>query len=124
MQDKQKVTLYLPPELHRQLKVRAALDSENMSAIAQKAIVFYLRHSEVVEEVEAGTHGQTHQVYNCPECEHPVVLRDGEMVALGKQPSILLDEDRSLTPVGNSLEAQKLESQKLESQKEEKLAIC
>ena len=114
MQDKQKVTLYLPPELHRQLKVRAALDAENMSAIAQKALIFYLKHPEAIEEVEAATQGQTHQVYNCPECEHPVVLRDGEMVALGKQPSILIEEDRTLSPVGNSLE----------SQKEEKLVIC
>jgi plasmid stability protein len=112
MQDKQKVTLYLPPELHRQLKIRAALDSENMSALAQKALVFYLQHPEVVEEVEAAR-GQAHRVYNCPECASPVALRDGEMVSLGNQPSIL-EEEPSLTKVAD----------RLESQKEEKLVTC
>ena len=32
MQDKQKVTLYLPPELHRELKIKAAVEAEPMSA--------------------------------------------------------------------------------------------
>lgn len=50
MQNKQKVTLYIPPKLHRQLKIRAAVDTESMSAIVEKAIVFYMEHSEVVEE--------------------------------------------------------------------------
>ncbi len=53
MQDKHKVTLYLPPELHRQLKIRSAVDLEPMSAIAERALVFYLKHPEVVDEVEA-----------------------------------------------------------------------
>jgi hypothetical protein len=46
----------------------------------------------VVDGVEL--HGSTHQVYNCPECANPVVIRDGEMVALGQQPG-LLNEERS-----------------------------
>ncbi|MBC6417919.1 MAG: hypothetical protein GDA44_03565 [Prochloron sp. SP5CPC1] len=50
MQNKQKVTLYIPPKLHRQLKIRAAVDTESMSAIAEKAIAFYMEHSEVAEE--------------------------------------------------------------------------
>lgn len=50
MQNKQKVTLYIPPKLHRQLKIRAAVDTESMSAIVEKAIAFYMEHSEVVEE--------------------------------------------------------------------------
>lgn len=91
MQDKQKVTLYLPPELHRQLKIRSAVDSEPMSAIAERAIVFYLTHAEIVDEVES-LHGHTHKVYNCPECSSPVVLRDGDMVALGSQPGTLPEE--------------------------------
>jgi hypothetical protein len=90
MEDKQKVTLYLPPQLHRQLKIRSAVDADSMSNIVEKAVEFYLNHSEVVDGVE--THGSTHQIYNCPECEHPVVLRDGEMVALGKQPGILAED--------------------------------
>jgi hypothetical protein len=95
MEDKQKVTLYLPPQLHRQLKIRSAVDADSMSNIVEKAVEFYLNHSEVVDGVEL--HGSTHQVYNCPECEHPVVIRDGEMVALGQDPGILTEE-RSLRP--------------------------
>jgi hypothetical protein len=90
MEDKQKVTLYLPPQLHRQLKIRSAVDADSMSNIVEKAVEFYLNHSEVVDGVEL--HGSTHQVYNCPECEHPVVIRDGEMVALGQDPGILTEE--------------------------------
>ncbi len=89
MEDKQKVTLYLPPQLHRQLKIRSAVDADSMSNIVEKAVEFYLNHSEVVDGIER--HGLTHQIYNCPECEHPVVLRDGEMVALGNQPGILAE---------------------------------
>ena len=91
MEDKQKVTLYLPPQLHRQLKIRSAVDADSMSNIVEKAVEFYLSHSDVVDGVQL--HGLTHQVYNCPECEHPVVIRDGQMVALGQQPG-LLSEDR------------------------------
>ena len=87
MQDKQKVTLYLSPELHRQLKIRAAIDSEPMSAIAQKALVFYLAHPEVVEEVEEATNG-----HHCPECTGAVVMREGELVSLTKQPGVLPEE--------------------------------
>jgi hypothetical protein len=87
MEDKQKVTLYLPPQLHRQLKIRSAVDADSMSNIVEKAVAFYLNHSEVVDGIEA--YGTTHQVYNCPECEHPVVIRDGEMVALGQTPGLL-----------------------------------
>jgi hypothetical protein len=93
MEDKQKVTLYLPQQLHRQLKIRSAVDADSMSNIVEKAVEFYLNHSDVVDGVEL--HGATHQVYNCPECEHPVVIRDGEMVALGQDPG-LLNEERSI----------------------------
>src|SRR5690349_2958966 len=91
MQDKQKVTLYLPPGLHRQLKIRAAVDSDSMSAMVERAIVFYLRHPELVEEMEA-SYGKTHRVYTCPECSSSVVLKEGEMVSLHNQPSILADD--------------------------------
>ncbi|MUL37448.1 hypothetical protein [Gloeocapsopsis dulcis] len=87
MQAKQKVTLYLSPELHRKLKIRAAIDSEPMSDLAEKAIVFYLNHSEVVEETEA-KHGRNHRLYHCPECETSLVMRDGDMVSVGEQPGI------------------------------------
>jgi hypothetical protein len=90
MQDKQKVTLYLPPELHRQLKIKSAVSSEAMSTLAEKALLFYLTHSDVVEQVEA--HGHTYQIYGCPACATSVVVRDGELVALGQQPGVLLGE--------------------------------
>lgn len=96
MQDKQKVTLYLPPDMHRKMKIRAAVDAEPMSAIAERAIQFYLAHSEVVDQTEA-PHGRTHQVYSCPECDASVVVREDELVSLRQQPGILLDgADESL----------------------------
>lgn len=97
MQDKQKVTLYLPPKLHRQLKIRAAVDSDSMSAMVERAIVFYLHHPEVVDEVEA-SYGKTHQVYSCPQCSTSVVIKEGEMISLKGQPS-LIDEDLSVDKV-------------------------
>jgi hypothetical protein len=116
MQDKQKVTLYLPPELHRQLKVRAALDSETMTDIAQRAIGFYLSHSEVVEQYEEL--GQNHRIYNCPDCTSPVVLRNGDMVSLRKQVSVLAEES---VPVGK---AQSVSPVSADSQGEGELVPC
>ena len=94
MQDKHKVTLYLPPKLHRQLKIRSAVELEPMSAIAERAIIFYLEHSEIVDEVEA-LHGQTHRVYSCPECATSLVIEQGDIVSLDEQPGILADEAAS-----------------------------
>lgn len=103
MQDKQKVTLYLPPELHRRLKIQAAVDSEAMSALAERALSFYLMYPEVVEQLEEA-HGQTHRIYNCPSCTTPVVLRNGEMAALGHPSATILDDELSAgkVPVGSS----------------------
>ncbi len=92
MQEKQKVTLYLPPGVHRQLKIRAAIDSDSMSAVVERAIAFYLKYPEKVEEVEATTYGKTHQVHICPECEAAMVIREGELVSLKHQPSVITDE--------------------------------
>lgn len=97
MQDKQKVTLYLPPELHRQLKIRSAVDAEPMSEIAQRAIVFYLTHGDVVEEFECSTHGRSYQVYNCPDCATAMVLKEGKMASLSSQPGVLSDEELSVS---------------------------
>ncbi len=101
MQDKQKVTLYLPPELHRQLKIRAAVETEPMSAIAERAIAFYMQHPEVVEEIETSVAGSTHQVYNCPECTSSVILRSNELVTLKRQPAFLNDESLQVQPVSS-----------------------
>jgi hypothetical protein len=87
MQEKHKVTLYLSSDLHRQLKIKAAVASEAMSDIAQRAIDFYLTHSDIVERVDEA-HGRTHQLYSCPECLSAVVIREGELVSLGSQPTI------------------------------------
>ncbi len=78
---KQKVTLYLSPELHRSLKIRAAVEREPMSAVAEKALSFYLLHPEVIE----GVQGSTYRVHRCPECSHPFVIRNGEVVSLHRQ---------------------------------------
>jgi hypothetical protein len=115
MQDKHKVTLYLPPELHRQLKIRSAVDAEPMSAIAERAIVFYLTHSDVVDEVEM-SHGQAYQVYACPECSSSVVLQEGKMLSLQNQPSVLVEEGLSV-----AVQEQHSESN---AQGEEELVPC
>jgi Sec7-like guanine-nucleotide exchange factor len=96
MQDKQKVTLYLPSGLYRQLKVKAAIDIESMSALVEKAVSFYLKHPETVEEVEA-SYGKTHQVHICPECSAATVIKDGEMVSLRNQPSVIDEEFPSVS---------------------------
>ena len=96
MQSKQKVTLYIPPELHRRLKIKAAVDVESMSALVEKAISFYMQYPEKIDEIEASLQGQTHQVHFCPECSAAVIEREGKLVSLGNQPT-MIDDDISLT---------------------------
>lgn len=91
MQNKQKVTLYIPPELHRKLKVKAAIDIESMSALVEKAIAFYLHHPEKVEETET-THGKTHQIHFCPECDSALVMRGGEIVSVRDRKGVISEE--------------------------------
>ena len=91
-----KVTLYLPPDLHRQLKIRSAVEGEAMSSIAKRAIDFYLSNGEVVAESLETSFGQTHRIHNCPACTSSVMLRDGELVEIsqvigGTQNSALSD---------------------------------
>jgi hypothetical protein len=93
MQDKQKVTLYLSMDLHRQLKIRSAIDLESMSDLAEKAISFYLSHAEVVET--AGV-GRVHQVFNCPECSQSLVFKDGDLIAIGGSPSLIAEPSQRL----------------------------
>ena len=110
MQAKQKVTLYLSPELHRRLKIRAAIDAEPMSELAERAIVFYMEHPEVVDEVEA-YYGLTHRVIKCPECAISAVMRDGEMVPLSSQPGVMEQEQLSVEQVSHSATAQQGEEE-------------
>jgi len=74
------------------MKIRAAVDAEAMSAVAERAIEFYLAHPEIVDDAET-TFGKTHQVYSCPECSASVVTRDGELVSLRQQPGVLLEDE-------------------------------
>ncbi|MEB3342724.1 hypothetical protein [Okeania sp.] len=102
MQDKQKVTLYIQPKLHRQLKIRAAVDSEPMSSIAERAILFYLENSEIVDDELGSIHGQTHRVYTCPDCSSSLVIREGELLSLKSQPSLQADQDIPLKQIPES----------------------
>ena len=61
-----------------------------MSEIAQKAIHFYLNHSDVVEGIES-SHGRSHQIYSCPECEASLVMKDGDVQSVGSQPGLIPD---------------------------------
>ncbi|MFH7025198.1 MAG: hypothetical protein ACHBN1_07295 [Heteroscytonema crispum UTEX LB 1556] len=115
MQAKQKVTLYLSPELHRRLKIRSAVDSQPMSDLAERALVFYLTNSELVEEVEASSYGRTHRVYSCPNCESSLVLRDGELVGLGNQPGVIGQDHLSI---------QEMEEDETHPKGEEELVPC
>jgi hypothetical protein len=114
MQDKHKVTLYLPPELHRQLKIRSAVELEPMSTLAERAIVFYLEHPEVVDEVEM-SYGQTHQLYSCPECASSLVVRQGELVPVSERPSILSEDDASATAASDQPSASNQKDEELVS---------
>jgi len=83
MEDQQKatkVTLYLTSDLHRQLKIRSAVDGEPMSALAEKALQFYLTHSDVVEEHSG--HGNAYRTYSCPSCSDAVVVKEGELMSV------------------------------------------
>ena len=92
MQSKQKITLYIPPELHRRLKIKAAVDVESMSSLVEKAIAFYMQFPEQVDEIQSSAHGETHQIHFCPDCTSPMVMREGEMVSLSSSPSVLEEE--------------------------------
>jgi hypothetical protein len=115
MQEKQKVTLYLSPDLHRRLKVKAAMELESMSDLAERALDFYLAHADVVEEMTV--YGQTHRVYDCPACASTLVIRSGDLVSVGS-PSGLLGRQDPL-----SVEKVKV-STSSDSQGEEQLVPC
>ncbi len=111
MQEKQKVTLYLPPGLHRQLKIRAAIDSESMSAMVERAVSFYLEHPDRVEE-EQFHQGKTHQVHICPECDAAMVMREGQMVSL-KERSSVISEDFPLEKVTEKITQSETQGEEL-----------
>ena len=83
MPAKQKVTLYISDDLHRQFKIRSAVDGETMSSMAQRAIEFYLGHAELIENSDEA-HGQTHRIHTCPECSAAVAVRDDGLISIGR----------------------------------------
>lgn len=114
MQSKQKITLYIPPKLHRQLKIKAAVDAESMSALVEKAVSFYLHNSDKVDEVNSAS-GKTHQVYLCPECESALALHGECLTSLKDSPGVL-SEELPLTIRGGSNAS--------EESSDEQLVIC
>lgn len=103
MPAKQKVTLYIPDDLHRQFKIRSAVDGETMSSIAQRAIEFYIGHADVVEgsgKVQGQTKGQTHRIHSCPQCDASVAVQEEGLVLMqshattSKGSEELIDLDR------------------------------
>ncbi len=97
MSAKQKVTLYIPDDLHRQFKIRSAVDGETMSSIAQRAIEFYIGHADVIES-SGKLQGQTHRIHSCPQCDASVALREDGLTLIrdhvGKESEELIDLDR------------------------------
>lgn len=81
MPAKQKVTLYISDDLHRQFKIRSAIDGETMSSMAQRAMEFYLGHAELVEAT-GESHGQAHRIHSCPQCASSIALRDGNLTLI------------------------------------------
>lgn len=123
MQDKQKVTLYLTPELHRKLKITAAVEAEPMSAIAERAIVFYLANPDAVDGVEM-SHGHVHQIYSCSGCGSPSVVREGKLVGLSGQTVTLSDDERLMDRVPDVCSPLAQSSGVVGQQEEGKLVPC
>ncbi|MBF2097104.1 MAG: hypothetical protein IGQ88_01840 [Gloeomargaritaceae cyanobacterium C42_A2020_066] len=94
MSDKHKFTVYLTPELHRQLKIRSVVDGLTQSALTQRAIEFFLAHPEVVLEMEERK--SDYRVHHCPECDAPVILSHGDLRSLKTKFAPVIDEDLTL----------------------------
>ncbi|NJN76196.1 MAG: hypothetical protein HC796_08375 [Synechococcaceae cyanobacterium RL_1_2] len=92
MHHKQKLTVYVPSNLHRQLKIKSAIEDESMSAMVEQALSFYLQHPEVIEAKTTNNYGQKHQIHICPECDNPMVLKDNQMVSLKDEPGVLTND--------------------------------
>ncbi|MGK7891809.1 MAG: hypothetical protein AB4042_20980 [Leptolyngbyaceae cyanobacterium] len=96
--EKQKVTLYVPPDLHHKLKIRAALDCEPMSTIAERAIQFYLAHSDVVDSIDGeSVQGRSYQIHTCPECGTNLVMKEDKLTAIGESLGIISDASHDST---------------------------
>ncbi|GBE74328.1 hypothetical protein myaer87_15550 [Microcystis aeruginosa NIES-87] len=63
-----------------------------MSGLVEKAIAFYLKYPEKVEEIEATAYGKTYQVHVCPECDAALVMKEDRLRSIKRQPAIVGDE--------------------------------
>ncbi len=118
MSDKQKVTLYLPPEVHRQLKIKAAVGDESMSGLVQQAVTFYLNHAEVVEDIQQQKQGQTYRLYECPQCESMLVMQEGELATAESQASVNTEQ------LTTEQVSQQVAADHSDSQDQEQLVPC
>jgi hypothetical protein len=98
MPDKQKVTFYLSDELHRQFKIRAAVDGETMSSMAQRAIEFYMNNAELVEN-SGHTHGSAYRIHNCPECSVAVTIQEDGLSLVASHGAKVVDELADLSTI-------------------------
>ena len=118
MPEKQKVTLYLSDDLHRQFKIRSAVDGETMSSMAQRAIEFYLGHAEVVEYSSEACK-QAHSVHHCPRCAAALSLGESGLVLVGdhaKRPSeALVRFERAIPELSAELSGSELSNSELRS---------
>lgn len=115
-----KVTLYLPTDLHRQLKIRSAVEGEAMSSIAKRALDFYLAHGDEVADVLESSLGHTHRIHNCPSCESPVVFREGELVEVAH----VVGTAQSNVVVPDVVVANPSSRDEPGSREEEELVVC
>lgn len=65
-----------------------------MSSLAEKAIEFYLSHSDVVEA--HSTHGQVHRIYDCPACAESLVVREGRLALVEEVVATQSDDELSM----------------------------
>ena len=100
MPDKQKVTFYLSDELHRQFKIRAAVDGETMSSMAQRAIEFYMNNAELVERSDQ-VHGRAYQIRSCPECNAAVTLKDDGLALVASHGAHVVNELAALSAISS-----------------------
>lgn len=113
MPDKQKVTLYIPDELHRQFKIRSAVDGETMSRMAQRAIEFYLNHADVVQ-AGVESYGVAHQVHSCPQCSAAVTVRNNSLTLVRAYGDCVADDMADLErmpKLGDQIGDKKLSNQ-------------
>lgn len=90
-----------------------------MSGLVEQAVVFYLNHSEVVEETQEQKYGQSYRLYECPHCESPLIMEDGELAPLKAQPSVKT-EDLATEQVNQQVERTEHDH----SQDQEQLVPC